>query len=81
MIALLLLLAAPVPKQPLKPWTRDMCEVRQEYATDDYLEYCRVMSPEKHPDCPAGARKQPHEKSDRFEYWDCSWHPRRPAKK
>lgn len=75
MILLLALLAAQTPTAPLKPWTPDMCEVRQKYATDEYLDYCRIRSPNRHPNCPAATLKQAHDKDARFEYWDCSWHP------
>jgi hypothetical protein len=80
-LLLLLALAVPiiVPTRPLKPWTHDMCQVRQKYATDDYLTYCRNVSAGKHPRCredDATGYAKPHGKDDRFEYWDCSWHPR-----
>ncbi len=79
MIPLLLftqqILAQQTPKEPLKPWTPDMCEVQQAYATDEYLQYCRIRSPNKHPHCSATALRQKHEKDAKFEYWDCSWHP------
>src|ERR1700730_15405130 len=48
----LLLLALLTPIRPLKPWTPDICRARQARATDDYLGYCRIVSPGKHPDCP-----------------------------
>jgi hypothetical protein len=91
---LLLLLALAAPTRPLKPWTRDMCEVRQAYATDDYLTYCRIASPGKHPDCPVkdptgyanqaareDAEKRSHGKGADFEFWDCSWHARSATRK
>ena len=46
---LLLLFALATPTAPLKPWTHDMCQVRQKYATDEYIAYCKYESPNKHP--------------------------------
>ncbi len=84
----------PKPIEPLKPWTHDMCQVRQAYATEEYIAYCEYESPGKHPRCAAGdptgrgdreaykeAVKESGGKGARFEYWDCSWHPRQTARK
>jgi hypothetical protein len=85
---LLLLFALVKPTQPLKPWTHDMCQVRQKYATDEYIAYCKYESPDKHPRCREDdktgkadeerhreAIKQGGAKGAVFEYYDCSWHP------
>ncbi len=90
---LLLLFALAGPTAPLKPWTHDMCQVRQKYATDEYIAYCKYESPDKHPGCAEGdktgrANEDRHREAMKeggangavFEYYDCSWHPRKAAK-